>query len=251
MRKSSGASFGDAVRAAHGELHFVHRLRQIRFARGESEDVVDAVGLEQAEASRAERYEDFIIGAAETARGALRLQCADHGELQSADAHFLADDRLRILDAELVERAGPEDRDARATEVVGRFEHAAAIDVEVANLKEVRGDAHDADVRISIAPHDLQRLVLLRLDTDDVRRAFLDRLGVIGRHLLRDVELDAGLANVGGVDLEDRRAERGDALLDGLLRAVAEGDHGDDGGDADHDAEHREDGTEDVGAKGG
>ena len=39
--------------------------------------------------------------------------------------------------------------------------------------------------------------------------------------------------------------------LHGLLRAVAEGDHGDDGGDADHDAEHREDGAQDVGTERG
>ena len=81
---------------------------------------------EQAIAAGAERNEHLIVGAAEAAPAPFALQHADDRELHSADAHVLADDRLRIIDAELRRaRRTPSTATRCAADVVGRREHAA------------------------------------------------------------------------------------------------------------------------------
>ena len=60
---------------------------------------------------------------------------------------------------------------------------------------------------------------------------------------------DAALLHALRIDLKNRRAEPRDAILHGILGAVAQCDHRDDGGDADHDAKHRQERTKLIGAQ--
>ena len=86
----------------------------------------------------------------------------------------------------------------------------------------------------------MQRTILLWVDAGDVQRAEADEIDVGHRQLRARRRSDAALIHALRIDLKHRGAKAGDPVLDRVLGAVPEGDHGDDRGDADDDAQHRQ-----------
>ncbi len=114
--------------------------------------------------------------------------------------------------------------------------------VEPLTRKISRSNAADLSIGREIAEQD--RLVGLDARRHAVGvRLLRDGFG-IGGHQGADAAL-AAVAEAGArIDVDRVGADRGDVLEHGLLRALAEGDHGDHRGDADDDAEHREEGAQ-------
>ena len=83
------------------------------------------------------------------------------------------------------------------------------------------------------------RLLHLGNDGVEVARVGEQRIDVVDDQRLA-VARDAAREELGGVDREDVRAERGDLIVDALLRAGTGREHRDDGAHADDDAEHRQ-----------
>ena len=93
-----GLTLSQLMRPAHGRLNLGHRVGNVVLARREREDVVELLRLEDAIPTGAERNENVVVRTAEAGARALGLENADHRELHAADAHVLADQRVRILD---------------------------------------------------------------------------------------------------------------------------------------------------------
>ena len=212
-------------------------------------DVVDPIGAEDLKAPGLERDEDLLVGVAEAGR-TLSGHHADHRELPRRDADLLADDGLA-------------DRRRRAAAGRRRRARRRARDPCSPRGVNMRPSAivkPRTSRKFGAVPVTCTFVFLLRhttcsgrsccwLTPTTCRRALDDRLHVRHAQLCRRRRADAALLHALRIDLEDRRSEPRDAILDGVLRAVAERDHRDHRADADDDAEHREQRPQLVGAQ--
>src|SRR5689334_13525272 len=84
-----------------------------------------------------------------------------------------------------------------------------------------------------------------------MQRTLVDGFHIFNRHTLANVGLNTADTHPLSVDLERRRAESQNSVTDGLLRAVAEGNHGNHGRDADDTTEHCQQRAQRIRAKRG
>ena len=104
----------------------------------------------------------------------------------------------------------------------------------------VRGRRADQP-RVGVHVVELELAAVLHLGHDGIE---IPRVGNQGVDVVDDERLAVARDTAGEelrrVDGEDVRAERGDLIVDALLRSGAGGEHRDDGAYADDDAEHRQ-----------
>ena len=174
------------------------------------------------------------------------LEHADDLERDPADLKRLVDHRRRIA-VEHLRHGGAEHHVALARVVVAGGEHPAVGHRVVLDLHVVRRGADDVHIAVLVAVLDLKRLLHLGDDGLEQVRVAEQGLVVVGAEDGAVGDANAAERRLAGHDAEDVGAERGDAVVDRLLRAGAERHHGDDRADADDDAQHGEHRPERVG----
>ena len=119
------AALTDAVLAAQHALDVRHRVRDLVLRCGEHADRPQAIGADHAKARRLDRDEHLVVRIAERCRLTLRLEHADDGELDPANADVSPTIASGLSTPRFVATVGPEDGDALAPLVLGAREHAA------------------------------------------------------------------------------------------------------------------------------
>ena len=213
---------------------------QVRDLRG---DRAQAVGADHPVARGLQRDEDLLVRVAEAAGGAFRAQHADNLELDTADLQRRADQPCRVR-AEHVRDRRAEHRVALTRFVFPVREHPAGGEREVLHRDILRRRAHDVDVDVLVEALDLEVACQLGDHRLHVVGAVGQRRVVVDREVDVPHDGDAAAEVLSGIDAEQVRSHRRDAVLDGLLRARPQGQHGDHRPDADDDAQRREQGPQ-------
>ncbi len=231
------------MRAAQELLDLDERRRNVLLARGHHEQVVEIRRSEHAEPARLERDDDLRVRLAEIPLVALGLQHADDLELHPHDPDVAADHGVGRRHVQHAHDVAAQHGHQATRLVLVLREHATDVDLITANREEIRRRSGHLRVRVLVPVRHLHRAILLRLDFGEHRRVIAKVLGIRLGHADGVLHGDAADQLARGIDLQQARAERGDAVLHRLRRAVAERGHGDHRGNADHDAEHREERT--------
>ena len=197
------------------------------------------VGAHDAVAGRLQRDEDLLVGVEEGALRSLLGQRAHDLEGDAPDQDLLPDHRVAV-GIEQRGDGGADHRHPPPGRIVARGVHAAGRDRVVVYGDVVGRGAYDVHVDVLVALLHLEVVAQLGHHRAHVARVVRERRVVIHGEAHPVAAGDAAHEALAGVHAQQRRPERLNAVLHGLLRTGAERDHRDHGAHADNDAQHGE-----------
>ena len=237
----------ELVVAPEDGRYFVRGIVRHVLAEGGGEDALQ-VGLgQQALHHRGVGGKDDVVLVLAHGVVPLGLEDAHHAEGHLVEADDLAQ-RVLPVGEEVVDDGLSDDAHLGRDLYVGFGEHLALLDGELAYLQVFRAHAADARGVVVVAGDELSAAADVGADGGQevglVAQRFI--VGQLERLHLAGVHAYAAPALAAGVYHDDVRAHLRNLGLDALLRALADGQHGDDRGHADDDAQHREEGAQFV-----